>query len=35
MIEIYNQKSDEILYTLSITVDPDPLTWHTSTAKVG
>jgi len=25
MIEIYNQKSDEILYTLSITVDPDPL----------
>lgn len=25
MIEIYNQKSDEILYTLSVTVDPDPL----------
>lgn len=25
MVEIYNQKSDEILYTLSITVDPDPL----------
>lgn len=25
MIEIYNQKSDEMLYTLSITVDPDPL----------
>lgn len=28
MIEIYNQKSDEILYTLSITVDPDPLTYE-------
>lgn len=25
MVEIYNQKSDEILYTLSITVDPDSL----------
>lgn len=27
MIDIYTQKSDEILYTLSITVDPDPLTY--------
>lgn len=28
MIDIYTQKSDEILYTLSITVDPDPLTYE-------
>lgn len=26
MIKIYEEKSEEILYTLSITVDPDPLT---------
>lgn len=26
MIDIYNQKSEEILYTLQVAVDPDPLT---------
>ena len=26
MIDIYTQKSEEILYTLQVTVDPDPLT---------
>lgn len=25
MIDIYTQKSEEILYTLQVTVDPDPL----------
>jgi hypothetical protein len=24
MIEIYNQKSDEMLYTLQVAIDPDP-----------
>lgn len=28
MIKIYEEKSEEILYTLSITVDPDPLTYE-------
>ena len=31
MIEIYKEKSNEILYTLSITVDPDPLTYGKET----
>lgn len=35
MIDIYKQKSDEILYTLSVTVDPDPLTYYSSTVTVG
>lgn len=25
MIEIYNQKSDEMLYTLQVAIDPDPI----------
>lgn len=28
MIKIYEEKSEEILYTLSITVDPDPLMYE-------
>ena len=35
MVEIYKEKSDEILYTLSITVDPDPLTYNSSIQTVG